>query len=436
MNIVDDLMIEPKLEASVGMSRKWSAREAGREVAETAIKNLSEPPSFFLLFSTIHYEKYGGFQEFLNGVWDVLPEGTPLIGGTFGGFINNYGCYTRGSTALAVSYQNMDVAIGYGKNTKRRPKKAATSCAKMIKNSLSNTKWENNFILSIISGTTVPEIPGVGNNPIINSKITAKFITKGINILGSLLQQGMGQEEKILERLIHIIPDYNLLHWSAMDDVRMARNYQFVNKNVLKNSIVCIGVNTDININAAFSHGLKPYIDCKVTKVSKDRQILQKINGKPAASEFLRLIDQTEDFFRRDLFTKNFPYFPLGFYDRGAIYPRPFMMVLKDSLLLMSGIRKDSAVILTANGKDMINAAEDSIKATNYNFNEGFFLMSSCAVRLMTLGRNIFEVREKIQNCIKDKPFILVDATGEGIYKPNEELNYLNESIASMVFWR
>ena len=121
-------MIESKLEAAVGMSRKWNARDAGKEVARSTIEKLSSPPDFFLLFSTIHYEKHGGFEEFLNGVWDVLPEGTPLIGGTVAGFVNNHGCYTRGATALAVSYKNMDVAIGVGKKIKRNPKKAARKC--------------------------------------------------------------------------------------------------------------------------------------------------------------------------------------------------------------------------------------------------------------------------------------------------------------------
>ena len=107
-------MVETKFDAAVGLSRKWDAREAGREVARNTIKKLNAPPSFFLLFSTIHYEKYGGFKEFLKGVWDVLPEGTPLVGGTVTGFMNNHGCYTRGATALAVSYSNMDVAVGYG----------------------------------------------------------------------------------------------------------------------------------------------------------------------------------------------------------------------------------------------------------------------------------------------------------------------------------
>ena len=121
-------MIESKLEASIGMSREWDARKAGREVAKSAIKNLKTPPNFFLLFSTIHYKDHGGFQEFLNGVWDVLPKGIPLIGGTVAGFLNNHGCFTRGATALAVAYPNLDVAIGIGRNTRKNPKKAAKNC--------------------------------------------------------------------------------------------------------------------------------------------------------------------------------------------------------------------------------------------------------------------------------------------------------------------
>ena len=92
-----------EVQAAVGMSRKWDAREAGREVARNTIKQLDAPPDFFLLFSTIHYKDHGGFGEFLSGVWDVLPKGTPLVGGTVVGFMNNFGTYTRGASALAVS---------------------------------------------------------------------------------------------------------------------------------------------------------------------------------------------------------------------------------------------------------------------------------------------------------------------------------------------
>ncbi|MCD6411989.1 MAG: hypothetical protein J7L20_06170, partial [Thermoplasmata archaeon] len=152
--------MKEELKAGVGLSRKWDAREAGREVAETALEKLDgEKPKFFLLFSTIHYEKYGGFQELLNGVWEVLPEGTPLIGGTVAGFMNNYGCFARGVTGLGICYQNMDVAVGVGYNTKRDPIRAARESTKMIKANLRN-RWQNRFLVSLISGPEILELPG------------------------------------------------------------------------------------------------------------------------------------------------------------------------------------------------------------------------------------------------------------------------------------
>jgi len=152
------------------MSRKWDAREAGREVAREVIQKLKTPPSFFLLFSTIHYEKHGGFEEFLAGVWDVLPKGTPLVGGTVAGFMNEYGCYSRGAVALASSYVNIDVAIGSGKNTKKNPEKAAKECAHAILNGLKDSKYDESFLFQLVSGATIPHFPGVGSSFIIKGK--------------------------------------------------------------------------------------------------------------------------------------------------------------------------------------------------------------------------------------------------------------------------
>jgi len=162
-------MKKQEVEAAVGMTRKWDAREAGRDVARNTIKQLKTPPNFFLLFSTIHYKDHGGFEEFLNGVWDVLPKGTPLVGGTVLGFINNFGCFTRGASALAVSYPNMDVAISLGKNTKRNPKNAARQSSHSIKKSFSDTNYPNKFLLNFVSGPGAMKIPGQGYKKVVDS---------------------------------------------------------------------------------------------------------------------------------------------------------------------------------------------------------------------------------------------------------------------------
>ena len=190
---IGDIKDNDSFDVALGMSRKWEAREAGREVAREVIQKLKTPPSFFLLFSTIHYEKHEGFEEFLAGVWDVLPKGTPLVGGTVAGFMNNYGCYTRGCTALAVSYPNMDVAVGIGYNTKRSPKKAAKNCAEMINDKLNQSNFSHKFIFDIISGGLVPQIPGIGRKKVIRGTLSKNAVNLS-KVSLTVLQKGVGRE--------------------------------------------------------------------------------------------------------------------------------------------------------------------------------------------------------------------------------------------------
>jgi len=183
-------MIEPKFEASVGMSRKWDAREAGREVAETAIKNLSRPPSFFLLYSTIHYEKHGGFKEFLNGVWDILPNGTPLVGGTVAGFLTKEGVFSRGAVAVGVS-GGFTVEETYAQGTRKNPKRVA----KIVSDSLSK---ENSLLLTFLPG---PSMPNVGKEKLIvtNSKTMIAIAPKALEISTLHFNKGVGREMEVLE---------------------------------------------------------------------------------------------------------------------------------------------------------------------------------------------------------------------------------------------
>ena len=218
-------MDEPELEAAVGMSRKWDARDAGREVIGSTLSKLNTKPNFLLLFSTIHYEKHGGFGEFLNGVWEVLPEDTPLVGGTVVGFMNNYGCYTRGATALAISYPNMDVAVGVGLNTKRNPEEAAVNCAEMIKENLKDSVYPNKFLIDITSSGIIPNIPGIGRKKVIRSKF-GDVLLKTLNTTCKRLQIGPGREDEIIDVLSKELSDYDIIGGSTLDDNRWERNFQ------------------------------------------------------------------------------------------------------------------------------------------------------------------------------------------------------------------
>lgn len=423
-------MVSSKIDAAVGTSRKWDAREAGREVARNTIKDLSAPPNFFLLFSSIHYERHGGFQEFLNGVWDVLPEGTPLLGGTVSGFINPQGCFTRGATALAVSYSNMKVAVGVGHDTKRNPKKAAKQAIKMLKQNL-DCIYPNKFLLQLVSAGNVPNIVG--------RKKVVKGISKtlALNLYGfslKVLQTGVGREDEIHDITTKEFKDFNILGGSLLDSMRIMNNYQFYDKKVFENALILLGISLDLNSNVCTTLGMQETgKEFTITKMSADKRIVHEIDGKPASKRFLELLNWPEEYFDETIYRRIF-YYPLAFKDGEKIVPEVIPLILGDSLLFTYQTKNPHVKILSTSGKGLISAVTENLE-NQLTVNPFMGLISACAIRLQTLGGNIFKVREILMDYFKDKPFLLFYVGGEMSYSPENGLKYGNDTFNTAIFW-
>ncbi len=418
---------------NVGFSEKWVAREAGRELASRALAEMAGKPKFFIVYSTIHYAENGGFKELLDGIYEFLPKDVPLIGGTVTGLMIPQGCYSHGAAGMAVSYPNMDVSVCVGNNIKRDPTAAAKECAKKIKSDLSSSKFQNQFIFTFSAGTEILDVPPVGRTSVVRSELLAKTIMSSFSTSQYVLQKGSGREDDLLAALVAEIPNCKLLHGSAIDDVKMLRNYQFYNNTVLTNAVVCLGVKSDLNTAINFAHGAEPSISFEITKVSDDGRIIHEINNKPAAEELLRLINWQEGFFDEKLFTKRFPFFPLGLHVNGKFFIRPFVMILGDSILLMTKVEKGKAFIARINGGSMVSSVDDALAASKIGA-PIFGLFTSCAIRFMALGREIYLERDVILKHLHSTPFLLGYCGGEAVYTPELGLGYLNESIGYAVF--
>jgi hypothetical protein len=426
-------MIEPKLEASVGMSRKWDAWEAGREVAETAIQKLNEPPNFFLLFSTIHYEKNGGFQEFLNGIWDVLPKGTPLVGGTVVGFINNNGCFVRGASALAVSYPNMDIAIGIGRNTKRNPKKAAERSCEIIKKEFKKTIYPNKFLFNLVSGPGFMKIPGYGYKKVIDSGVISKFVTSAMGFSQYVFQKGPSREDEVFEEITKLLSDYYMILGTTLDNIKGISNYQFVNEEVITNSLVNLGIATDLDFNVFTSHGMrKTNIKFEITKLRRN-QIIQKINNKPALKELYRLLNWPEGFINEKTMEHTILYYPISLKRGEREVPVVMPFILNESIMTPCLIDRGEVSILTISGKNIIASVKESLQ-TFEGLTPEFGLFSNCMTILQTLGSNVYKIQEEALQYFKKKPFIMFWSAGEGTYSPSSEMSYANMSINSVIF--
>jgi hypothetical protein len=425
--------MESKFEASVGMSRKWDAREAGREVAETAIKNLTRPPDFFLLFSTIHYEKYGGFQEFLNGVWDVLPKGTPLIGGTIAGFINKQGCFTRGATALAVSYPNIDVVVGVGNNTRKNPKKAADECSKSIKTQLAESNYPTKLLIDIIPGPTMPSFPGVGSHWVISNPLIAGAAPRLLEMSVKRFQLGQGLEDDVIEYLAEDLKDHIIFGGSSSDDNKLVTNYQFVGMEIKKFSLVGMGLSTDLKFNFAHTDGLSPTgIKFKITKTSQGSRIIKSLDGKSASDTFFSKIGIPLELLDDRILRTTF-FYPLGFYSSdGRICPNAIGCVLKNYLALNYSIKGDYIELFKASGKTLIGAVNEAIELLSIK-NPKFGFIISCLARLEALGIGIFREKEILDNYFKNSPYLLVYMGGENTVFPNENPHHYNETFNILV---
>lgn len=406
-----------KFEASIGLSRKWNAREAGREVAESVIKKLKTPPSFFLLFSTIHYKHHGGFKEFLEGVWEVLPEGTPLIGGTVAGFINNYGCFSRGASALAVSYPNMDVAIGIGRHTRLNPKKSAIDCSNMLKKKLKKSSYKNKFLINTISGPTVP----FGKINVVKSNFLGWLVSHVGYKIFTLMGAGVGKEDDVLDKLATELSDFYIIGGSTVDSWKMFYNYQFVDNQVHSNSIVAIGCHIDKPIFLENKIGLhKTNHKFNIDKTIANGRIIKKINNRPAKEQFLKTIGIIEEQFK-DLgpfYYRTSNYFPISF-EENEKYTNGVAGFLGDGLALGYKARGKKTILLSITGKEILKVIDDSLKHPYVN-DLPFIFMFSSSIFLNTLGSKSHYLKDKLDNNLGKIPYLMVCPSTENAGTPEE----------------
>jgi hypothetical protein len=368
----------------------------------------------------------------------VLPKGTPLVGGTVVGFLNNYGCYTRGTSALAVSYPNMDIAVGYGRKTKSSPEYASNEYARMIDYKLKSSRYPYNFLLNLISGPELFNLPGMGYKKIIKSKKSANLGIFFAEIMQKIGKKGMPRDDEILKNLTKKMPDYSSLSGVLLDDFKFLDNYQFLNNDVLTGKLVGLGMKTDLSFDVNTTHCMKETgINLEVTKIAYNGWVIKEINNKPAWPEFLRLLDWNEDIILDESkLMERMMYCPLGFKRDGKVYPTiTGIVVLGDSMVTAVRTKVgDKAAILNINGKLLVESVKINLEKYQ-DFKPEFGLFSSCITRLITLGREIYSLRDILLDYFNDKPFLDIYVAGEGTYSSREKrLAYSDMSFNSAIF--
>lgn len=422
------------LQAGVGLSRSWDPKKAGEDVVVTALEKLDKDPKFFLLFSTIHLDKEkNGMQKFVEAAYDQLPKGTPLIGGTVAGFINPYGCYTRGATGMAVYYPNMDVAVGVGHNTRKNPENAAKECAKELHKNMSESSYTTKLLFDIMPGPTRPTFPGLGSHWVISNPIITKIAPKFLEISVKQRQLGQGLEDDVIEHLANYMGDYIIFGGSSSDDNKLVKNYQFMGRDINRFSLTGMAISTDLKFDFAHTDGLSSTgIKFRVTKTSQGNRIIKSLDGKSASETFFGKIGIPTKLLDDRILRTTF-FYPLGFHaSDGRICPNAIGAVMKDYLALNYAIKSDTLELFTASGKTLIGAVTDAIGSLHIK-NPRFGVIMSCLARLEALGTGVFKVKGILDDYFKDTPYLLLYMGGENTKFPNENPHHYNETFNILV---
>lgn len=414
-------------EVGIGTSQNWDPVQAGSEVIQQALKPLSKPPKFVLLFSTIHYEKDKGFQKILDTIYHFIPKDTALVGGTVDGFINTSGCYTRGLTALACYSDEIDVGIGIGSGTKRNPTNAAKRASNMIKENLQKSKYQNTLVLNLMSGTTIPSFPLIGQKRIISAPfpfISDLFIQLMI-FSTKVLQIGMGREPELLDALTTNLEDAYIIGGSCTDDNKIEKNYEFFANKVLTNVILLLAIKTNKSIDVASGFGLKESgKQFRLDKKTAFGCMIKTINNKPAKNEFLRLIGWPEEYLNeKTIFKKSFQY-PFCFYDeQGTLNVKTFGLFFGDYVGVASDLRSKDLFISTGSGLSLVNSVDECWHNLQQPTNLDFVFGVECGIHFEALGRHINTVRNKLNKYLKDgAPYLIINTAGENIYHPVKKI--------------
>jgi len=419
-----------KFKVSVVVSRKWDGSEVAKEITQKIMKNTSNPPKFILLFTTIHYENE--FKKLLNGIKKKFSI-SPLVGCTVAGFMTQDGCYTRGVTALAIEYPNMNVSVGIGRNTKRNPKKAVRDFAEMIKQDGIKSEYSEKLLFILISGSMIPNLPGIGEKRVIKTNIPSSIVSRLLKTSMQVSQKGVGREDKIMEEISRQMPDFNIIGGSSIDDNKMEKNFQFFNDTIVTNAVVGLSIETDISVLMDSQVGVEKTDKIFGVQTAGEKYLINKIDNKPATKTFFESLNWPESLMDESLHRRTF-FYPILFEKNEEIFPEVIGVIIGNSIVCGFDVLSDKLCIGQSSRKILENAIRKGLQNITRDGIPEFSFIIYCSAFLETLGRDFFLVQKIIKEAYKDSPFLLISTGGEDFRIPGKIPKHSNETINTAAF--
>lgn len=402
------------IEITVVESRKWEGEEIGKDITDKIQEELDDP-SFILLFSTIHQKQE--YNKILSYIKNKFTE-SPLVGGSTSGFITPEGVYTRGTVALAIKHNKLEVVTADAHHTKIWPSRAGKGCGSKIQEKFKNLGTKNKILLNFISGPTIPSIPLVGRFNKIKSEIIGTLISYIGLPLASLLGTGVGKEKDVLEGLKSKLSDYYFFGASTVDDLRQFSCFEFLNDQIFTNSVVglAIGTNLDVIVDGKII-AVKTNKKFNINSATFGDRVLTKVGDGSPKEKIMKELGISEEVFQDlDFFYKTSDYYPIGFQE-SENKTSGIGAILGENILLGYKFAGKGAFFMRSAGEDIITKIETFVKNESKMIGKFAFITAS-GIWLNTLGRETYKLKKILDKHLSNIPYLLIGPVNENLRWP------------------
>ena len=363
---------------AVGVSNNKSSLEAGRQLSESALKQLGSSPDFAFVFSSDNFNQ----DDLMKGVNEVLP-GVKMIGGSSAGIIVNGKLSREAAGVMVLKSSDLKVVNSIVTDLcEVGARQAGVKLAEQLQDELKKQEQE-----------------GKGN------KVAVLVVDGFCKDVGD-----------IVDGFHSVLPDVDLIGGASGDNLKFFKTYQFYNGKAYSNSVAGMIISSELNMGVGLEHGWVPIENLmKVTKSEGKR--IYEINNKPAFLVYQDVFKELE--LSRSSFAEFAMIHPFGIKqpDGTFLIRDPLSVNEDDSINCVSSVPQGSEIsIMFADDEQVIKAAGKSAEKAVANLNEkkpGALIIFDCVSRLLLLEDKAEEELKLISEKTSRVPSIGLFTFGE-----------------------
>ncbi len=367
--------------AGSGSSRHTEAYQAGRLAAEAAVAPLQgHVPRLIIVFTTEPFEQ----ADVLRGIRAITGPAA-LIGGCSGGLMTAQGIDPAGVAVLALTGDDLEVALALEPGLSSRPHLTAERAAEQVEDYLAEQEGSNR-------------------------QSTALLFTDGLT--------GMLAVDMALQSASAVLgPLCPIVGGAAGDNLHYKQTYLFADEQIESDAVALALLTSSAPIGIGVRHGWKP-VGRRLVITRSSGNIIYEIDSRPALEIYRELFPQadiTAETFRE--FTR---YHPIGFPQLGEEFLiRLPLEVHPDGSIACAGTIPENAVaqIMVGSPDSLLDAAEAAATqavAALAGSPIAAAIVIDCVTRPPLLGAEVGTELTRIQAIVgHDTPLIGMYSFGE-----------------------